>query len=237
VKTKAQLNQVSTIVQLPRPADIDEALHPDFVDEPAYFPADWSAVHRFAWARGMTDMRAFQSDPSRSRVIARVILGGTFGPTIKVADDGTRKEQWYAGRMPGVLEEVLFSIRFGQPVFLIGAFGGVARLVIDLLQGKRHPAAAWAFQSKAPFATETRDLYAARGRRWWYYGDEPRLDGLPTDHPKPIVDFLAEAWKPRPGTKWETGINPLTRDQNLELFESVDQARIVELVLTGLTGL
>ena len=39
-------------------------------------------------------------------------------------------------RIPGVLEEIVLSVKAGQPVFLIGAFGGVAKLVIDLIRGK-----------------------------------------------------------------------------------------------------
>lgn len=233
-KERSELNQVSKIIALPRPADVDESLHPDFIDEPAYFPGDRSPEHRYAWCRGMTEMRKYQADRSKSRVAARIVLGGTFEKTIKVADDGTSKESWYSSRMPGVLEEIVLSIQAGQPVFLIGAFGGVAKLAIDLLLGKGHPAATWEVQSKAPFARETRELYAARGQSWWYYGDEPRVPNLPVDHPLAITLFLREAWKPNTALGWETGINPLTREQNLALFETVDIAEMVELLVNGL---
>ncbi len=36
---------------------------------------------------------------------------------------------------------------------------------------------------------------------------------------------------------WETGINPLTVDQNLALFTSIDRSQIVELLKTGLGSL
>ena len=127
VEQLAKLNQASKTVELPRPQDLDEALHSDFTPKPNFFPADQSPQHRFAWARGMTEMRAFQSDRAGSGILARIVLGGTFGPTVKVAEDGTRKERWYASRIPGVLEEILLSVQAGQPVFLIGAFGGVAK--------------------------------------------------------------------------------------------------------------
>jgi SLOG cluster2/TIR domain len=234
----AELKQVSTTVRIPRPADIVESWDVAFVAEPErFFPGDSSAEHRYAWCRGMTEMRAFQSDRSKSGVIARVVLGGTFGPTLKEIEGQPPKEQWYSSRMPGVLEEVLLSIQNGQPVFLIGAFGGVAKLVIDLLQGQTNAAATWEFQSKAPFATATREFYAKRGQKWWYYGDEPRLADLAVDDSRSIVDFLADAWKPRTDKPWETGINPLTRDENLELFETVDPTRMIELLVKGLSGL
>ena len=67
------------------------------------------------WFSGLTAMREFQ----RSSTDARVLLGG------QVTD--------YKGRMPGVGEEALVSLRAGQPLFLIGGFGGCARDVAETL--------------------------------------------------------------------------------------------------------
>ena len=67
------------------------------------------------WLSGLTAMREFQ----RSCTDARVLLGG------QVAN--------YKGRMPGVAEEALVSLRARQPVFLIGGFGGCARDVAETL--------------------------------------------------------------------------------------------------------
>ena len=67
------------------------------------------------WRSGLTAMREFQ----RSRTDARVLLGG------QVAD--------FKGNMPGVAEEALVSLRAGQPVFLIGGFGGCAREIAETL--------------------------------------------------------------------------------------------------------
>jgi len=213
LKERSAPDQVSETVELPRPADIDESLHPDFVPEPKYFPADRSPLHRFAWARGMTEMRSFQSDGARSGIVARIVLGGTYSPTVKVSEDGTRKEQWHASRIPGVLEEIELSVQAGQPVFLIGAFGGVARLVIDLLRGNDREEATWEYQQRAPFAARMKALYGQRGLPWPGYAD--------------IVSRLR--------SKGMAGLNPLLEpsEQN-ELFETVDQGRIVELVLLGL---
>jgi hypothetical protein len=232
---RAELKAVATILPIARPADVDESLHPDLTAEiAAFFPPTKSPAHRFAWCRGMTEMRAFQADRSRSNVIARIVLGGTFEKTVKAAADGSTKESWYFGRMPGVLEEVLLSIKAGQPVFLIGAFGGATKLVIDLLQEIGHPAASWDVQKQAPFADETRSLYASRGQNWWYYDNEPRIQGLAVDDTRSIREFLADTWKPRADRGWETGLNPLTRSQNQELFETVDLARMVDLIQFGL---
>lgn len=67
------------------------------------------------WLSGLTAMREFQ----RFSTDARVLLGG------QVAN--------YKGRMPGVAEEALLSLRAGQPLYLIGGFGGCARDVAETI--------------------------------------------------------------------------------------------------------
>ncbi|MDE2645808.1 MAG: hypothetical protein OXI05_08225 [Bacteroidota bacterium] len=67
------------------------------------------------WFSGLTAMRKFQS----SSTDARVLLGG------QVTN--------YKGRMPGVAEEALLSLRAGQPLFLIGGFGGCTRDMAETL--------------------------------------------------------------------------------------------------------
>ena len=67
------------------------------------------------WRSGLTAMREFQ----RSSTDARVLLGGQVGN--------------FKGSMPGLAEEALVSLRAGQPVFLIGGFGGCARDIAETL--------------------------------------------------------------------------------------------------------
>jgi hypothetical protein len=213
VEKLAELNQVSRTLELPRPADIDETLNAEFKLEPSGFPGDKSAIHRYAWARGMTAMREFQANSKQSGVVARVVLGGKFGPTTTVVEGAAPKKQWYASRIPGVLEEILLSAKADQPVFLIGAFGGVARLAIDLLQGKDRDEAIWNYQQQAPFAPGMRQLYETRGPAWWDYPD--------------MVQFLRD--------KGIAGINRLlNEEEHRELFETIDPWRMVEIVLQGL---
>ncbi len=68
------------------------------------------------WIAGLTAMRRHQ----RSCTDARIVLGG------RVAG--------YQGRMPGVAEEALLSIRARQPLFLVGGFGGSTRDVAETLE-------------------------------------------------------------------------------------------------------
>lgn len=212
VGKRAELKH-NTVEEMPRPTDVDESLHPDLVENPEFFPAEKSPAHRFAWARGMTEMRAYQADVARSGVAARIVLGGTFGPTWKLGEDGSRSEKWYASRIPGVLEEIVLSIQAGQPVFLIGAFGGAAEMVIDLLRGEDREEASWGYQKRAPHAPEMRALYEERGIEW-------------LDYPE-IVSLVRD--------RGREGINPLlSAEEQDELFDAVDPVRITELVLTGL---
>ncbi|WP_038164452.1 TIR domain-containing protein [Verrucomicrobium sp. BvORR106] len=212
-KVRSDLKAVATIEALPRPTDVDETLDPEFVPEPAFFAAEKSPRHRFAWARGMTEMRAYQADKARSGVVARIVLGGVFGPTEKVSPDGQRTLRWYAGRIPGVLEEVVLSLQAGQPVFLIGAFGGAAKLAIDLIRGIDRPEASWHYQKKAPFAEEMRELYQERHVPWLDY---PEIAALLREKAPTLVN---------------PGLSPGERD---DLFETVDPHRMVELILKGL---
>ena len=99
---------------------------------------------------------------------------------------------------------------------MLGAFGGAARLVIDLLRGLDREEASWDYQKNAPFSAEIRHLYEDRGLEWVDYAE--------------IVRLLRE--------KGAAGLNPLLEPaQNELLFESVDPLEIVELILLGLGNL
>jgi len=77
------------------------------------------------WSQGLTAMRHTMLRSSQ----ARIVLGG------KVAE--------YHGIMPGIAEEALLSLQAGQPLFLLGGFGGCSRDIaetmglIDPWQGSR----------------------------------------------------------------------------------------------------
>ena len=67
------------------------------------------------WATGLTAMRRVMHGATQ----ARIVLGG------RVTD--------YKGDMPGIAEEALLSLREGQPLFLLGGFGGCARDIAETL--------------------------------------------------------------------------------------------------------
>jgi len=121
---------------------------------------------------------------------------------------------WHMSRIPGLLKEVYVSAKADQPVFLIGAYGGAAAMVIDLIEGKDRAEATWEFQKAAPHAEDLPALYAKFGIEWESYED--------------IIGFLR--------AKGVVGLNPLlTEDENRELFRTINLMRMVELVVSGLS--
>lgn len=67
------------------------------------------------WSDGLTAMRATVTTKSD----ARVVLGG--------------RVEGFKGKMPGVAEEALAALRAGQPLYLLGGFGGCAHDVAEEL--------------------------------------------------------------------------------------------------------
>ena len=206
---RAEFEELATFVRVKRPPELKPGDDPDFVDEPSFFSAEKSPLHRYAWARGMTAMRMAQTRGTW----ARIVLGGTIGPTLKAMPDGTRKTVWYSSRIPGVLEETLLSLKEKQPVYLVGAFGGCARLVLDAMEGREREELTWDFHKQAPHASEMRQLY---GTEWWDYPD--------------MVKFLRD-------TGYAGLHNGLSEDENRLLATTRVPDRIVELILTGLRRL
>ena len=65
------------------------------------------------WGTGLTAMRKTM----RGETDARIVLGG--------------RVEGYRGRMPGIAEEALLSFDAGQPLFLVGGFGGCTRDIAE----------------------------------------------------------------------------------------------------------
>jgi hypothetical protein len=92
------------------------------------------------WSDGLTAMRAVVTTKSD----ARVVLGG--------------KVEGYKGKMPGVAEEALDALRAGQPLFLLGGFGGCARDIAEdlgLVQARTQGRRDW--PSRSAFSNFTTD--------------------------------------------------------------------------------
>ena len=67
------------------------------------------------WSQGLTAMRTVMLDD----IQARIVLGGRL--------------EGYKGKMPGIAEETYLSLQAGQPVFVLGGFGGCARDIAETM--------------------------------------------------------------------------------------------------------
>jgi hypothetical protein len=197
VRDEARLGPLVDMLRCDRPTDIDESLHPSFVPSPdAEVPSD-TGLCRFAWSRGLSAMRERQT----SETSARIIVGGRLG----------RQDNPYLGRMPGVLEEALLSIRAKRPVYMVGAFGGGARLVLDALDGIERTELTSAYHQA--HTSELKGIYEALSVKW----DE--FESIAAELKACGISGLK---------------NGLTVDENRELATARSAERIVELVLHGL---
>lgn len=198
-------------VDPPDPLGVPETmLHPDgkgffpqHVQDTPDLGAAVQAARRFAWGLGMTRMRERMTHD----ITARICLGGNL--------------EEFVGQFPGVLEEGLLMLEAGKPLFLIGAFGGATRLLVDGFLGeeRREFTTAWA-EGVIPCYSHVCDLY--------------QQNSLSCSKPEEIAARL-RTFGAR-GLK-EALRNGLDDDQNRELFTCTDPFRIVELVLEGLAAL
>lgn len=74
--------------------------------------------NKYIWSRCLTLMREKSIELSHARICAGGKLAG------------------YHGKMPGVLEEIIISIKKNKPIFLLGAFGGVVGEVCKTITNK-----------------------------------------------------------------------------------------------------
>lgn len=198
VQDEASLGPRAEVLRCGRPAEVSEILDPLFLAEPlAEIPVD-SPIRRFAWARGLTRMRERQT----SDVSARIVISGRLGRT-----DG------YKGRMPGVLEEALLSIQAKRPIYIIGAFGGCARLVIDALEGIPREELTNEYQNTLAYSAELRSLYEEYKLIWDEYRD---------------ISLSLH------GCGYNGLHNGLSIDENRELATTRSVERIIELIFSGL---
>jgi hypothetical protein len=214
VQQRAEYARQAQFIVVPRPDGVEDLEPATFVAEPTKRFEPDSPERRYAWARGMTAMRERQTAGTH----ARVILGGESGPTT-TQQGGTVAHRWYAGRIPGVLEEAMLTLEAKtKPLYVCGGFGGVAAVLADALVGRVRRELTWDFHRQAPHAQGMRDLYEKRGVAFEDYSE--------------MADKLAAV-----GTAGLAAKNGLTVEENTELFRTRDPYRILTLVLAGLCRL
>ena len=107
---EANLIQNVSFTRVPPPADVE-------IEIPSEFLQPDSAKNLYVWARCLTAMR----EKMEAVCDARIFIGG--------------RSKGFAGKLPGVMQELLIAVEQKHPVYLIGAFGGVTKNIIDALDG------------------------------------------------------------------------------------------------------
>jgi hypothetical protein len=159
----------------------------------------------FTRARGLNDMRRRMTED----VGARISLGG--------------KTSGFSGLLPGIAEEVLLMLEAGKPVYLLGAFGGCTRLIVEAIRGGALPGALTAEGGEAVSPEE-----ASRRRQLALDYDGQALA-------QPGYDRLKSALC-TDGMAKICASNGLSPQENQLLFSSPDHQLLVALVLKGLAA-
>ena len=148
---------------------------------------------RYMWSTSLTAMR----QQAEAQAKARVLVGG--------------KIKGFSGCMAGIVEEFITAKQANHPVYLIGGFGGAAKLLSEIIEKDT-------VNSEVLLNIACED---AKYREQFGYYD---AQGHHIDYS--ILDTITLA---------DLRNNGLTDDENLRLFHSVNIMEIVSLVLKGLS--
>ncbi|SCY85213.1 hypothetical protein, partial [Desulfoluna spongiiphila] len=111
IEWNSQNHQIAEMIEVDPPSKVRSGYNTD-----KFLPPD-SPLNLFAWSLSLTKMRNEMIDKCDYRICAG---GRLFG---------------YKGKYPGVLEEILISIKLKKPLYLIGGFGGITSRVCDFIIG------------------------------------------------------------------------------------------------------
>lgn len=109
IEERAKLKHNVTFKLVNPPSDLN-------INKDVFLPPD-SPDNLYIWSQCLTKMRedmALDCD-------ARIFIGG--------------RSKEFKGKCPGVLEELLISLEKKQPIYLVGAFGGITKDATDILDG------------------------------------------------------------------------------------------------------
>ena len=189
---RAELISKVTFLTVDPPADIK------IKDLNEYLPPS-TGENQYKWARCLTEMR----EKMNLSCDARVFLGG--------------KTSGFKGKYPGVLEEFVIALKKEQPIFLIGAFGGVTKQIIELLEGEDTSIFDQDYMADNEEYQELISLFNQN------FSEEP----VNYSQIKEEINNLG----------WEglSSLNGLTLSQNKRLATTPHLTEIIYLILLGLT--
>jgi hypothetical protein len=182
---------------------------------------DDTPEHRYIRARCLTAMREAMCQATD----ARILIGG--------------RVSGHHGKYPGLLEEASLTLCTGKPLYLVGAFGGCARLLVTALRDKQRP------------VEFTRGYQMAHSRIASYLGaaGQEQYEEVPFEQLEQL--YLLYERDPEIGQEridYDSCVdrflnahisdlrNGLTEDENFDLFVTSDLDRIVYLLMKGLAA-
>lgn len=185
--------------------DLPEDLKADPGVEPDEFLTPDTTENLYVWARSLTLMRERMNERSH----ARILMGGPVSG--------------HKGKYPGLLEEAYLALRASKPLFLLGAFGGCTRAVIELVEGGNPESLTHDFQTGDEAYRRLVEEYNTRAAA------EPELGLEPIDY-----EAVGRAFREAGPAGLRNGLDA---EENRRLFHAVDTDEIIHLVLKGLSNL
>jgi len=193
VEKEAELRQNVSFKRVAPPEDLQVANPKEFIKPD-------STDNLYIWTRCLTKMR----EEMETTCSARIFIGG--------------RTKGFKGKCPGILEELLIALEQKHPVYLIGAFGGITKDIIEASSGKQPES----FSNEYYFDNlDYKNLYT-------YFNE--RSPGDTIDYERYLLT-LQEI-----GLKGIAEQNGLSEADNIRLTITPHISEIVYLILKGLTN-
>ncbi len=159
----------------------------------------------YIWARCLSNMREKLCESND----AQIVLGG--------------QVKGFLGRYPGIMEEVYLFMKVNKPIYLLGGFGGCAKIIAEALQKKKD----WSIED----FNDSDNNYKSMTDFYMNY-EQSLATSIPEINYLGMADFFYN--------KGSNGLdkalnNGLTHEENLELICSNSVYEIVHFILTGLS--
>ena len=217
LKTNARMRR------LPLPADLMAEFGIDGRQPPpatlSQADSDYLAARCFMAMREA--MQTKQPTDSHNTIHARVLLGGPLAG--------------YAGRYPGLVEEAYLAMKANLPVYLIGAFGGCTRAIIDAVEGRQPDSLTLAGQVRLDetfrrqYPDKPKTPYAQRVTDFNTRAAQHTIEPIDYAAVQSVFDSTGSN-----NLATLSANNGLTPEENRRLFETPHIAEIIYLVLNGL---
>jgi len=193
LEKEAELRQNVSFKKIPPPKDLQ-------IENVKEFLKPNSPENLYVWSRSLTKMR----EEMEAICDARIFIGGA--------------SKGFKGRCPGILEELLIALQNNHPIYLIGAFGGITRDIIEALKG----------QDPNSFSDQYYFDNVDYKKMFSIY-NEKHPDKL-IDYPK-YLSMLKEF-----GLKKVSNQNGLSEEDNLRLTLTPHISEMVYFILKGLSN-